>query len=1635
MASLRAVDQLAVTFVAIAIIVCAVGANADTIRIETPNAPESHEPGVSADAPFGLRETTVESDRPVPRACLSFTRPLDRARAADMLDHIQVEPAATLAATVRDNTLCVEGFRHGTSYSLTLLPGLPAQGAALTAAQTLAIAVTDRPASVAFATRGSVLPQLGEGGLPIRTVNVDEVEITIARIHDQNLIDHVASGIDSAWQAESVGSYVGEPVWSGVMGISADKNQVRVTAIPIDETIGTLEPGVYVATVAMKRADEVEEHAFGDTVSPATLWFVVSDIALTVYQGDHGLLVSVRSLASAAPVSGATVALRSSNDKELARRESDAQGFVRFEPGLLRGEGGNAAAALYAYGASGAFVTVGLRRAGLDLSDRGIAGRSVADGLEAFLYTERGIYRPGETVHLTALLRDAQAVAVPQTPLTVAVNRADGVEVNRVVLTDEGAASYTLAIPIPDAGQIGTWGLYAYVNPDDPPVGSTSFQVKDFVPPTVEVTVEPPRSHVEEGVSSEVTVQASYLAGGAASSLSGELVATVRTARDPFPDHAGYVFGLARDREFLPFQLSPVPFKTGDDGAARPLFEIAEVPATTQPIEVLLSATVFEVSGRPVTAHATAPVATHPFFIGVRPRFEGVVADDALADFDVLVVDQMGTPIARPGLRWELVQEHAEWHYYRTINRHWNWRRVVRDSAPLAGGVIAASAEAPATIAQAVDWGEYRIEVFDETSAVATSVRFRVGAPWWFAGGARQAEIPPDEVEVRLNAETVSAGETIDVFVKPPYESEVVLVVADDRVRSVQSTRIGSDGATLRVAIPDDALSGTYIMATAYAPANAARRYLPRRAVGVAWVPIDLSARQLAVSLEAPDLVTPRQTIEVPIAVDGAPGERVFVTLAAVDDGVLGLTGYGLPDPFGYFLGQRQLGITLRDMYGGLIDPRADQRGEIRSGGGGAALASRQLSDLPKHVHEVFARFSGVVALDAAGRARVPLVLPDFNGRARLMAVAWTSADFGAAEGTTIVRDPVVADLGLPRFLAAGDVAELALSLRNMDGAGGAYTATLSTDGALAVVGEAATTASLAEGEQARHTYRLWAQDPGDGRVTLTVEGPAGYRVVRRWPMTVRAINRVETQRRLVQLEPGQSFVIDKTALDGFDPGTARIAVRAGGLPQYDVAGIAASLIHYPFYDTKIQVSRMVPHIAVPRVVDSLGLEDAASRDETLARMRDGILARQTARGSFAPRWIYWGERPEEWTSAYVMDTLTRAERGGLTIARGSVDRATRWMTRFISIDSDKPYHLANQAYVYYVLAQRGVIDAGRVRRFDAAQWRALPSDLARALVAAALAAAGEPTLAREGFRTLLSSGVSKRHLTDKWRAAPYGSEIRDRAAILSLMAESGLMPSDALRAPLLRLAQDVAARAHLTAPEMAWLLRLAAAADALPAPAVISVDGEARTLEAGSVPLIIAGAELSADAVTLRNDGRTPISLAVSLTGRQVKTLPPASEVFYVKRHIRDRFGNPVDLANVTQGDLLVMTIEGGVLDHTSGRLTTMLDMLPAGFETVDLRLDRQRCWEADDPWCWLKPDELTKLRWMALRGDRVVASFTLNRSKWERDDQDTFRLAYVVRAATPGDFVMPPVVVEDAANPGRFARSATARVSISPR
>ncbi len=178
--------------------------------------------------------------------------------------------------------------------------------------------------------------------------------------------------------------------------------------------------------------------------------------------------------------------LLSRNNEILSTKRTDDAGHVQFEAGLTRGEGALAPALLIATDARGDYAFLSLKAPAFDLTDRGVSGRVVPAGLDAFVYTERGVYRSGETVQLTALLRDAQGVAAAGMPLTLVVERPDGVEYRRTVVADQGVGGRALAVPLVASAPTGTWRVRAFTDPKRPPVGETTFMVEDYVPDRLE---------------------------------------------------------------------------------------------------------------------------------------------------------------------------------------------------------------------------------------------------------------------------------------------------------------------------------------------------------------------------------------------------------------------------------------------------------------------------------------------------------------------------------------------------------------------------------------------------------------------------------------------------------------------------------------------------------------------------------------------------------------------------------------------------------------------------------------------------------------------------------------------------------------------------------------------------------------------------------------------------------------------------------------------------------------------------------------------------------------------------------------------------------------------------------------------
>ena len=495
--------------------------------------------------PFGVASVEVVAERDTPQACFTFTDRLERSRAVNYRDYVTVEPAVDGAAIARDRTLCVEGLRHGETFRVTLKDGLPgADGKRLPAADTREVQVPNRKASLAFRGAGYILPRVGAEGLPLRSINLDRAKLQVLRIVDRALVEKIYFGrITQQMTDYDIGEILdkaGQEVWRGEMGIGNQPNRTVTTAFPIDAVLGRLDPGVYVAVAG---ADEIKP---GGWDRKATQWFVVSDLGLNTILGEDSLVVFARSVQTAAPAAGVDLRLVARNGAELGRLQTGADGLGRFDLAALRAAGTEPAQALFAARGDGDFAVLDLTAGGApsaESPDKPAPIRPVAGGPDAYLYTERGIYRPGETVQLTALLRDADLNPPPAgKALTLRILRPDGFEVERRTVADSGAGGYATRIDLPMNAYPGNWLVTAHAEPDGPAIGKVEFLLEDFVPPRLDLALASATTELAADGEADIGLDSHYLYGAPAAGLPGELTVTLRTARQPLSHFAGLSF-------------------------------------------------------------------------------------------------------------------------------------------------------------------------------------------------------------------------------------------------------------------------------------------------------------------------------------------------------------------------------------------------------------------------------------------------------------------------------------------------------------------------------------------------------------------------------------------------------------------------------------------------------------------------------------------------------------------------------------------------------------------------------------------------------------------------------------------------------------------------------------------------------------------------------------------------------------------------------------------------------------------------------------------------------------------------------------------------------------------------------------
>ena len=1505
-------------------------------------------------------------------------------------EFIAVEPATDFTVEAVDewrrSGLVLRGaFKPGEIYEVTFKQGLPAaNGSSLPQEIRRTVQFPLPKPAIRFDAPGRYLSPRGTLSVPVAAVNLEKYVARLRPVYANNLVELARR--ESQWYTYgSLTADLDGPTKTVTNRLAtAEKGGPARGAVDLRALAGGEPRGAYWLEIDGEKAG-------GDG-----RLIVATDLGIAARTFSGGAVVWVNSLRTAQPAAGAAVTVFARNNQVLARGTADEQGLARLawepaegaEPFVVVAE------------RDGDLSYIDLARAGVDQGD-GLGGSAYLEPgqLEAAVFSDRGVYRPGEKIFVQALVRDDRRQAPEPFPALLRVRRPDGRIFRDVPALLDEFGSATAEIEMPDYLPTGRYGLELALPGTFTVLGETSVALEDFVPPQIRVAVKPPAGRGRAGDVLAFGVDAAHLFGRPAAGLKATGAATFKPAPFAPSNWPDWRFG-DDEKSFAPVYRNLGAQMLDENGHAE--FE-AESRAAWRPpaaLQWVQQATVTEIGGRAVTAYGSALVDPYPFYVGLKPAWEGAVRAGETQRVAVVEVMPDGTPVAedKPLV---LTLSRATWNSVlrRNSNGRYEWkseRQVVdlRQDTLAAGG-------AARDWAFAVDGaGDYLLVAADPASGASTRIAFHAGSadPEWLAWSREK----PGRVELAWDKETYRPGETARLQVRAPFAGTALLTVETDRVREARQVTLEKNTAEFEVPVSAEYAPNAYCSLTLIRPAEAEEVWSAHRAIGALALPVEWPDRRLQVAVAAPAVARPQAALDAVVTVRDEAGNpaRGAVTLLAVDEAICMLTAFESPDPDRVFAAQRALGVSPYDLYAELM-PVTDGQTETvpAAGGDGDAALRRRLNPIKANRFKPVALWRAAVALDTNGQAAVRLDLPEFNGELRLMAVAYNAAQAGATSAPVQVKRDLVVQPALPRFLAIGDRCEAAIALYN-EGKTPVAAKMRATCGGPLRAETAEQTIAIPAGGAATAALPLTA-GPGPGQALCTLEVEAGadsFRDTIELAVRPAAGTRVAAIARV--LKSGESATLDPPA--DWLPESLALSGTLSALPSAQLGQALDYVVHYPYGCLEQTVSGAFPLLyagewAQRLLPGSRAIGDVAAFVPAAIRR---VLSMQQEDGGFA-MWPFSRGTAED-ASIYAVHFLAEARAAGYDVPAERFDAALGWVRGRLdrtmapaADENDWVLDMQARAYLCHVLALAGRPDAGWNARL--AEQSARLNFAARAHAASALLLAGEPQRALPLLESM-DLPVTRPRVPGRL----LDGDVRDAALLLSAWLD--VDPVSAAVARLAQYLRDQQQDGHWgnTQDDALALLAFGKLAKHLPdeeqpfAGKLELPHGDVRAFaETNDVAWSLEPG--AGGAATVRNDGPGQMYLGARFEGVSAAPEPERADGISIRREFLDQAGNPIDVRELPQGELIVVRL---AVDTKGRRLDQLAieDLLPAGWEIENPNL------ATSQQFGWLR-EKNEGDRHREARDDRMLI-FTgpiLGEAAFH----------YAVRATTPGTYALPPPTV----------------------
>jgi alpha-2-macroglobulin len=1402
---------------------------------------------------------------------------------------------------------------------------------------------------------------------------------------------------------------------------------------------------------------------------------VVTDLGMLVKRAlDGSQDVFVQSIRTGQPVAGADVSVLAVNGQTLFTETTGADGMVHFP--TFKGLDREKQSSLYVVKKADdlSFLPVGGSDRQLDYSRFDIGGEASAVNpgtLSGYLFSDRGIYRPGDDIHIGLIVRAASWVRdVAGIPLQAEVVDPRGVTVKQIPLKMDDSGFGELMYTPSETAPTGTWTVNLYIVRDgkaDTQIGNTTVQVKEFLPD---------RMKVEAKLSSQVTegwvkpdglkgiVDAQNLFGTPAANRRVEASLTLRPAWPAFhswPDYHFYDVHRAKDGYDEALQDG----KTDDNGHAQFDLDLKKYADATYQLYFLVKAHEPD-GGRSVAAATQSLVSSNDWLVGYRSDDDLDYVDrNAVRKVHLVAIDPQAKSVKLDGLKAQLIerryvsvltkQDSGVYKYQSRL------KEIPVNEQPLlipAGGLdYALPTDKAGNYALVILRGSDRIEV----NRVSYSV----------AGDANLSRSLDRNAELQLSLEKpdYKPGDTVNISIHAPYVGSGLITIERDKVYAHAWFHADTTSSVQQITIPKDFEGNGYINVQFIRDPSSDEIFMSPLSYGVVPFSVNLDARRDPITVESPNVVKPGDTVTFKLHADHPAKAVVF----AVDEGILQVAHYKLGDPLTYFFRKKMLEVQTSQILDLILPDFEKLMASAAAPGGDAdAAIGKQLNPFKRKRDKPVVFWSGIVDID--GEKDFTYTVPDyFNGKLRVMAVAVSQDRVGTYEGATTVRGDFVLSPNVPTTLAPGDQVDISVGVaNNLTGLGGKQVpvaVTLKTGPQLQVVGSPTQNVSLAEMREGVVKFRVKATDQlGSGHMAFTAaygDKSASQAV----DVSVRPASAYRTQVGVGQVATRSQ--IDTAALRPMYDAYATRDAAISPLPVVLAQGITSYLVNYQNYCSEQIVSAAMPRLIMDKwpqvpvfshVLQPVFAEKKISNAEAVSKLLDVLHSRQNSEGGFG----LWSATPdsEPFVSNYAMNFMLEARDHGTPVPQDMLDAGNKYLQQLANDNGMDSLDLLRQrAYAAYLLTRQGNVTTNALASIQKRLQDAYPQDWQNDLAAAWLAASYK-LLKQDDEANRLMAGPEKAlvrsEASEKYFYSYYYDPLVRDATVLYLLSKHFPDRVKALPPRVFEnLAWPLAHDDYNTLSSSMTILALDSYASQTSGELdklgiqEVHADGGAKTISSIQGNLLQAGSwDASASKLRFINQSTLPAWHVVSQGGYDSRQPSEAiKNGIEVIRDYTDDQGKAVDSVTVGQEINVHVRIRATGDDGVGN--VAVVDLLPGGFEPViepppvangqqnadnnsgDNNGGDNTGSDAGDNGnsdsgngnppptpAWRStiglPQSTWQLDYADIREDRVVIYGTAT--------PDVHEFVYRIRATNAGKFVVPPAYAESMYDRSIQARSA---------